>query len=163
MGGKATLTPEQLRAVLARNSQISLSDAGQLALVRERGGTQPSSDAPGLGADTPKKGLRAVGEKKFKSRVEAEYDMMLARMLAAGEILAYDHEAVTLVIGDPKIRYTPDFFVRLPGEKVRLIEVKGPYMREDAVIKFKVARKQYPCFEFQFWQRSKDKTWTQLI
>lgn len=163
MGRGLIRTQAELDAILARNRQITVSEAGPLPLARERGGVQPSPETKGQGTDTPETAGGAKKRKTFKSSVEAEYSLILKAKLSRGEISAFDYEAITIVIGDPPIRFTPDFFVVLPDGKIQLIEVKGPFMREDSIVKFKSARKQYPCFEFQLWQRAKGGEWSQLI
>jgi hypothetical protein len=68
----------------------------------------------------------------------------LEAMRRAGEIDYWGHEAITLTLAAATpgalkgCRYTPDF-VTVKAGILTLVEVKGPYRREDAVIKLKLA------------------------
>lgn len=134
---------------------LALSPDLQRAVLPPKPTEKPSAQFTQMRNPKPKK----------KTRPEMEMELILESQLQDGEIRSFDFEAITLVIGDPPTRYTPDFFV-VGGHKsmpVKFIETKGSRIEEDAFIKFKVARKQYPCFLFELWQRSKDGEWRQLI
>lgn len=107
--------------------------------------------------DTPK-----GSKKRQKTTPEREMELMLGRELAEGKIAGFAYEAITLVVGDPDCRYTPDFDVYLLDGRLRFIETKGAFIREDGLVKFKAARRQYPHFEFQLHQRNKTG-WKQLL
>lgn len=50
-----------------------------------------------------------------------------------------------------KCWYTPDFTAE--GERgICCFEVKGGFVRDDAVVKFKVARQLYPHIHWEMWQ-----------
>lgn len=66
----------------------------------------------------------------------------LEAMLRTGEILMWRFEAMTLKLADDT-RYTPDFFVMLPDGTVRFEETKG-FLRDDALVKIKVAATMFP-------------------
>lgn len=73
-------------------------------------------------------------------------------------IFEYQFEAVTLRLANG-VRYIPDYLVDSPGNKAQIYEVKGGYIREDAMIKLKVAATQFKCFEFYLAQYKK-RHWT---
>ena len=50
--------------------------------------------------------------------------------------------------------YTPDFLVLLAGGVFRFVEIKG-FLRDDAAVKFKLAREKYPWAEWLMLRRSK--------
>lgn len=86
------------------------------------------------------------------NKTEAEYDRLLARRLAAGEILWYRFEGVKLRLAD-KTFYTADFFVMTAACELEVHEVKG-FWTDDARVKTKVAADQYP---FRFLGITKGK------
>ena len=82
------------------------------------------------------------------NKLEARYAEHLSVRQAAGEILAYWYEGVTLCLtysrnGVAGQRYTPDFMVQLPDGTIELHEVKG-FMDEKNINKVKVAADKYP-------------------
>lgn len=74
--------------------------------------------------------------------LERAYSQVLDARLAAGEILDWKFEAVTLKLADA-CRYTPDFMVIAADATVEFHETKGRWM-DDAKVKFKVAAAQFP-------------------
>ncbi|MCY1297994.1 hypothetical protein D9M70_474570 [compost metagenome] len=98
--------------------------------------------------------LQALGRLKAgaMNKTEAEYDRLLARRHAAGEILWYRFEGVKLRLAD-KTFYTADFFVMSAACELEVHEVKG-FWTDDARVKTKVAADQYP---FRFLGITKGK------
>jgi hypothetical protein len=98
--------------------------------------------------------LQALGRLKAgaMNKTEAEYDRLLARRQAAGEILWYRFEGVKLRLAD-KTFYTTDFFVMNAACELEVHEVKG-FWTDDARVKTKVAADQYP---FRFLGITKGK------
>lgn len=97
----------------------------------------------------------------LKSNGEREMRAWLEIKRQEGGIHSFDYEAITLSVGEPKCRYTPDFAVWRHDGSLILIEVKGKKKWEDSIIKFKSARKQYPKITFQMWEFSKGK-WREI-
>ncbi len=106
------------------------------------------------------------------TRPEREMAMILEAMRRNNEIESWKFEGVTLKLADG-CRFTPDFFVVIQTDttmrdghdfiqRVRFVETKGPFIREDSMIKFKVAREQNPWAEWQLHQRTKNG-WTQIL
>lgn len=88
------------------------------------------------------------------NKLEAAFGMSLEAQRRAGKIVLWRYERVTLKLADDT-RYTPDFYVLELDGSVSLIEVKG-FMRDDALVKLKVAATQFP--EFRFYLRQKGST-----
>ena len=85
------------------------------------------------------------------NKLEATYAMSLEAKKRAGKIVLWRYERVTLKLADDT-RYTPDFYVLELDGSVSLVEVKG-FMRDDALVKLKVAASQFPEFRFYLWQK----------
>lgn len=94
------------------------------------------------------------------NKTEQEYGTILRARLLAGEIAWCVYEGVTLKLADDT-RYTPDFFVMLADGTLEAHEVKGPFIREDAWQKLKIAASLFP-FVFRLCQRTKDG-WTEKV
>ncbi len=108
------------------------------------------------------------------TKPEREMAMQLEAMRRNNEIESWKFEGVTLKLADG-CRFTPDFTViiersyshddndiQISWYVTRFIETKGPFIREDSMIKFKIAREQNPWAEWQLHQRNKNG-WTQII
>ncbi len=93
------------------------------------------------------------------NKTEARYALRLAARRAAGEILQFAFEAITLRLADG-VRYTPDFLVIYADHVLGLEEVKGAFVREDARIKFRVAVEQFPWFRWRWAQWARGE-WTE--
>lgn len=70
----------------------------------------------------------------------------LEAMRRTGAIVLWKFEAITLKLADDT-RFTPDFFVLHNDGTVEFQETKG-WLREDALIKLKVAAALFPFFRF---------------
>lgn len=55
----------------------------------------------------------------------------------------FKYEGITLKIGDD-CRYTPDFFVMQADNELVCYEIKGPFKRDDSVVKLKAAAHTFP-------------------
>lgn len=89
---------------------------------------------------------------KKRSAPEMHMEAILMFQFRSGEIRKYESESIKLSVGDPCCWYRPDFSVHLNDGRLRFIEMKGGFIREDAMVKFRSAKKQYPYFEFEMWQ-----------
>lgn len=143
--------PDWLAAKLKSNPSLAAENPG-IAIERQ------ASNPPDSGFTKVR-----TAKKRKKTRPEAEMEVTLSIQRDRLQIASFGFEQITLVIGSPPIRYTPDFTVWLPCGRLRFIEVKGPYIREDAMIKFRNARLLFPLAEWQLWQRNKQGEWKQLI
>ena len=79
------------------------------------------------------------------------------------DIVMWRFEAITFKLADD-LRYTPDFLViGAPGyATIQFHEIKGGYIREDAIVKFKVARNLYPWFSWRMMQYKKGE-WNEVL
>lgn len=94
------------------------------------------------------------------NKTEQRYaDILEARKLA-GTLQAYFVQEVTLKIGDD-CRYTPDFLVIENDGALTFIEIKGGFVREDAIVKFRAAAKQFWWARFEMMQLTKTG-WQQI-
>lgn len=109
---------------------------------------------------SPQKGIRTAPEPKTSP--ERSMAAWLRRQQSEGQVLLWRFEGVCLQTGGS--RYTPDFAVWRTNGTFVLIEVKGPYIRDDALVKFKLMSAGYPeaWARFELWQLKKDG-WTQLV
>jgi hypothetical protein len=95
--------------------------------------------------------------KSAMNKTESAFALWLEAMKRNGEIQDWKFEAVTFKLADG-CRYTPDFMVVRRNKSteynpvVNFAEVKGGFIRDDAMIKFKVAREQFWWAEFEMWQ-----------
>ena len=95
------------------------------------------------------------------NKTEAAFARRLEAMQAHGDIVSFTFEAITLRLADD-CRYTPDFFVIVSSDPLRLrfYEVKGGHIWDDAKVKFKVARENITWAEWEMWQ-NKGGEWSQ--
>lgn len=82
---------------------------------------------------------------RVMNKTEALYAERLEGMRAAGEVVWFAFEAVTLRLADDT-RYTPDFAVLTADREWEAHEVKGAWaiFRDDAKVKIKVAAAMFP-------------------
>jgi hypothetical protein len=86
----------------------------------------------------------------YKSSYEKSFAQRLALLKASGQIMTYQHEAITLVVNeieDKKRRYTPDFAVWHIDGGLEFVEIKGR-PREDAIMKFEMAASGFAFHQF---------------
>lgn len=82
------------------------------------------------------------------NKTEARYAHVLDSYVSSGSLEGYRFEHMKLRVGVERDWYTPDFMAWTPGGYIRVIEVKGPHVREDALEKFKAAAMIYPMWEW---------------
>lgn len=154
----------------------------RLAMHRAPALRQPGQAQRPVAAPTqpmkPKKpsGLAKPRGRKQMNKTEAAYAAILEARKRKAEIDGYTWEGMTLRWPDG-MTYTPDFAVtegyktvevggQFPDEKwsrIVLIETKGPWIEDDAKVKFRAARAHWPEFEFKMMQRAKDGSWSQIL
>jgi hypothetical protein len=86
--------------------------------------------------------------RKGKNKTESEFEAWFKRQHPSWSLI---YEAVKLRI-DRTCWYLPDFYV---PEVQLFIEVKGPHIWEDSIIKFKAARVIHTWAKFSMWQKKK--------
>jgi len=85
---------------------------------------------------------------------ETAYSRHLDTLKFSGDIKDFRFEPMRLILA-PKTTYLPDFMVILPDGSIEIHEVKG-FMREDAVVKFKLAAHLFPFWTFIMVRKTKD-------
>lgn len=109
----------------------------------------------------PKKSVRQVHLPGRMNKTEAAWAQRLEARKHAGEIVDFKFEALKFRLAK-RTWYTPDFMVVLPDRSIELHEVKGGFIREDGLLKFKLARELFPWFRWRMVQRRKTK-WETLL
>lgn len=128
------LTEEQYEALMQKRTQEA----------RERA---ESAEQPAESMGIAKPAEEVPSGPKFKSKAEARYAEILEAQRRDGNIRGWRYEGITLRLADG-VRYSPDFVVFMNGGRMRLVEVKGGYFRDDARIKLRVAVEMYPDFSW---------------
>ena len=90
------------------------------------------------------------------NKTEARYAERLEVLKAAGDVLGWHFEGVTLRLAK-RTTYTPDFMVVKP-DCIEIHEVKG-FWRDDARVKWKTAAEMFPWFRFLAIQEAKGGGW----
>jgi hypothetical protein len=94
----------------------------------------------------PKRVIRQSRKKPNKTEARFEIDY-LKLWMATGFIADYGFEAVTLRLANG-LRYTPDWWTVNSAGQTTFYEVKGGYIREDAIAKLKMAATQFRNYTF---------------
>lgn len=94
------------------------------------------------------------------NKTEARYAQILEVKKRSGEILGWEYEPLKLRLAD-NTYYCPDFLVAT-RECIEIHEVKGGFIRDDAKVKYKVARDKFQWFRFRMLQFKKG-TWSQIL
>lgn len=116
---------------MARGLRLSAAEARQLLGAR----SSAIADAPGAPRSCPNK-------------TEQRYiDYRLEPARRAGEIRWWLYERIKLRIGH-RCWYTVDFVLQAADGVVECHEVKGGWIRDDALVKFRAAQEQYPMLRF---------------
>ena len=89
------------------------------------------------------------------NKTEQAYAERLELQRMAGEVLKVQFASVKLRLAK-RTWYTPDFYVVTP-ERVEFHEVKGGFIRDDAIVKLKVVAEMYPEFQFVLVRRANKK------
>lgn len=140
-----------------RRSGISPADLPPKYQAQVAAQLQPPDLRPG-GTLTflppPKKRLRQSSRELNKT--ETAFGEYLRRI--CGQDVTIHSQAITVRLANG-LRYTPDYVV-VAGPKVTVYEVKGPYAREDSIVKLKVAASVYPWMDFMLaWRQSRTSDW----
>ncbi len=94
------------------------------------------------------------------NKLEASFMEVLDAAMINRFIAHWRYEAVKFRLAG-RTFYTPDFLAepRWQGDRFTFIETKGPYAREDSLIKLKVAAETYPCFRWLLVTRANRYGW----
>lgn len=126
---------------------------------------------------TPKSDTTKADRRRRKrmNKTESEFAGYLQRMKDSGGIADYEFEGATLRWGtEDLLSYTPDFMIvdcalpppggdGKPLVRLRFIEIKGPWKTSEAVRRFKDARNYWTRFDFEMWERGKDREWRRIL
>jgi hypothetical protein len=116
----------------------------------------------------PRKGEPAIvtlvkkQQSQYRSKLEAAYATYLHGLQLAGDISLYRYEPMTIKL-TAKVRYTPDFYVRLPTGREEWHEVKPHTKRilsREGRLKARVAAKEWGLWHFIEVERVQGQ-WTQ--
>ena len=119
---------------------------------------------------TSKEYLQSLNPKKKKNhqshtpgkmnQTEEKWSWELEIEKRAGIIDDWLFEPIRLKLAD-RCTYTPDFMVAVYERGIAFHEIKGGGpIRDDAIVKFKMAREKYWYFDFHMYQL-KDGIWTE--
>lgn len=87
------------------------------------------------------------------NKTELQYAARLEALKQAGEVLWYEFEPLNLRLAD-KCFYSVDFLVMLKNGQLECHEVKGGYITDDSLVKFKLAAQKFP-FKFRMFMLKK--------
>lgn len=117
------------------------------------------------GAAVPKKNVLARADAKNvpahtfgqMNATEAAYARMLDDRVKRGVIRGWSFERLTLTLafagaGIKSVKYTPDFMLIRNDGSFELVEIKGGFVRQSGINKFKQARDRFRCFHWTFAQ-----------
>ena len=105
---------------------------------------------------------RKPATRRKMNATERGFSINLEAQRRTGDIDDYKFESVKLRISD-RCFYTPDFVVERTHQRPLIIEIKGPFIREDALIKFKAAKELHHWADFEMHQRSTDGSWKRVL
>ena len=93
------------------------------------------------------------------NKTEAQYSYELDMQQIDGVVDRYWFERIKFKLAY-KTFYTPDFLVRYTDGRLQCVEIKG-FLRDDAAVKFKLAREMFPWAEFVMLRRVKGE-WVEV-
>lgn len=141
---------------------LALADAANPAVgaaIRRAAAVVPvvPADPPaGVGGVVAFRSIDRTGLGRFRSKTEAAYAMRLRNQQALGEVLAWDYERLTVRLDAPDagraVHYRPDFAVWHPGGRMSLDEVKGGWIKDGGLLRWRWACEQFPFLWFRLWQ-----------
>jgi hypothetical protein len=107
----------------------------------------------------PRKHKIFIGKSRM-NKTETRYaNEILEPLKVLGEIEAYVFEGVKFRLAD-RTYYTPDFMVITTMHGIEFHEVKG-FLRDDAAVKFKVVRENFPWFTWKMVRHRKGE-WAEV-
>lgn len=111
--------------------------------------------------NTTKPASFALGRLKAgaMNKTEAAYANYLEKQKQFGDVAWFAFEPMNLKLAD-KCFYRVDFLVMLKSGQLECHEVKGGYMTDDSLVKFKVAACKFP-FTFRMFSLKKGE-WIEL-
>lgn len=102
--------------------------------------------------------LADIPRKKYRSQIEADFNLHLWQQAEKGGYSWYAYEALKFKIGD-NLWYWPDFVAQSTNGTLIAFEVKGPYSRYAGEVKFKAAVERYPKISWIWVTRDEIGKW----
>jgi hypothetical protein len=93
------------------------------------------------------------GEMNFTEEAYAE---RLELLKIAGDVLAWDFHAINFRIGD-RAWFQPDFIIVGGDLSIHVVEVKGGFVREAGLVRFRAAARQYPMLQWRLVRGEKKR------
>ena len=151
---KRRMSMSDIEGMLSRNPHLAALNSG----ISPQAAAQSLPSNPIEAPEGKTKKLRSSPQPK--TRPEVEMNAILGAMLRRSEIASFEFEGITLIYGDGA-RYTADFAVFQNDGRLRLIEVKGPFIRRTGLQALQSAKAKYKLIRFELWQLTKGE-WKQL-
>lgn len=118
--------------------------------IKEKGlriiNTQKQPAAPSINSQERYQALGRMKGRKM-NKTEAAYNNYLAVQKSIGEVLWFEFEPMNLRLAD-KCFYKVDFLVLTKEIRLEVHEIKGGFMTDDSLVKFKAAGEKFP-FKFR--------------
>lgn len=140
----------ELPALMARQAAKKRGATAQDAPAQPTSAPQPRAKRAGRGITLPTGGNAATGAlgrlpAGTMNKTEAAYARHLMGRQAAGDVLWWAFEGLTLRLGN-RCSYTPDFVVQMADRSIELHEVKGAraIYRDDARAKTRMTASNFP-------------------
>lgn len=119
----------------------------------------PALPPASVGTTKPKK---VNGKGRQPNKTEQRFLDLCDARKRRGEIVSFAFEPITFKLA-PDCRYSPDIMVVESPEHILFVEVKGGGpIRDDARVKFLVAREAFPFFSWEMWRFIKG-SWEQIF
>ena len=142
------LTDDDFRRSPDPLRQLRMAVTGQLS-PRAKQTPSPVAAPPVVEKTAPKK-------RRGMNRTETEYAEQIEARKQTGEVGWYAYEFITLKLADD-CRYTPDFCIVTVQGWIEFVEVKGPFVRDDSLVKLRVAARLVPWAKFRLAQKAAKK------
>lgn len=155
----ASLSPAVLELLRHRGDIVGEAVRSAIGEALELTG-QKISHEPATDSSARNGSVRISVDERGMNKTEAAYARYLDLRIEAGEVRDYWFEVLKVRLAD-RTWFMADFAVRMSNGELEMHEVKGPYIREDAIVKFKVARKLHPWATWRMMQRDNHQ-WRQI-
>lgn len=110
---------------------------------------------------SPLKGLPRLSAPKM-NKTEQRYADILDGLKRMGIVRRWEFEGIRMKLADGAF-YRPDFLVWKCDDTMECIEIKGSFIREASLVRYKVARDSYPIFKFKMLQYTRKKGWEEIL
>ena len=103
------------------------------------------------------------GATREMNKTEREFSVLLNARRSRGEIVDWRFEGVRVGWGDCMV-YKPDFTALRSDGRIELLEVKGTFIRDRDIVRFKGARAEWKdFFIFEMHQRDAHAQWARIL